>query len=147
MTKKKKRVTKSNKLNNISHRYVEDHELLDVPSRLYRGLLNKLKMNPHKWGSYLRDYLDWVVVNKDPNKAKLERTTRQGNIKDTYFQKNTLSFNKMLEGLSIVRMQDVEIIMRVTDENGDKHEVSEKIKILSQSRLNNDFKVDGDKSE
>lgn len=139
MTKKKK-PTKANRLNNMSHRYVEDHELLDAPARLYRRLLNKLNMNPLKWGNYLRDYLLWVVVNKDPEKAKVERTTRQGNIKDTYFQKNTLSFNKLLEGLSIVRMRDCEIILRVTDEEGKVYEVSEKIKISGKKRLNNNFK-------
>lgn len=138
MTKKK--ITRVNRLNNISHRYVEDHELLDVPARLYRRLLNKLSMNPLKWGNYLRDYLEWVVVSKDPDKAKVERTTRQGNIKDTYFQKNTLSFNKLLEGLSIVRMRECEIFLKCIDEDGNEYIVSEKIKILGKERLNNNFK-------
>lgn len=135
---KKPRELKVNRLSSISHRYVEDDQLQDTPARLFRMLLRKLKIDsPVRWGVYLRDYLAWVVTEKDPNKAKIERTTKSGNIKDTYFQKPTLSFNKLLEGASIIRMREVEVILRCTTEDGEVVEVSEKIRTMTSGRANN----------
>lgn len=126
---------KITRLSSISPKYVEDRELRDTPARLYRALLNKLGMQPHKWGIHLRRYLEYVVTTKDPEKAKAERITRTGNIKDTYFQKTTLTFNKLLEGISILGMEEVEIILRIKDSNGEIIEVSEVIQISSKERF------------
>lgn len=123
------------RMDGISHKYVPDNQLHDAPARLFRGILNKLNMNPRKWGAYLRDYLDYVVTTEDPQRAKIERVTRQGNIKDTYFQKHTLTFNKLLEGLSIIRMQSCKITIEVVDENGEVFEVSENIRVVGSTRL------------
>lgn len=123
------------KLNSISPKYVEDRELRDAPARLFRALLNKLEMTPHKWTTKLRNYLDYVVTTKDPEKSKTERITRTGNIKDTYFQKPTLTFNKLLEGLSILEIEECEIILRTKDSEGNVIEVQEKIRILTKDRL------------
>lgn len=125
---------KGNQMHNVSQRYVNDEELRDTPARLFRKILNKMEMNPRKWTMYLRDYLDWVVTTIDREKAKNERITRTGNIKDTYFQKPTLTFNKMLEGLSILKQDTCEIIIRVTDEDGNVIEVSEKLQIVGADR-------------
>jgi len=91
-------------------------------------------MNPVRWGNYLRDYLDWVVTTPDREKARAERTTRTGNIKDTYFQKPSLTFGKLLEGLSILQMDSCEIIIRAKDKQGHVIEVSEEIRIMGQDR-------------
>lgn len=137
---KKPSELKVNRLSNISHRYVEDDDLQDIPARLFRRLLRKLKIDtPTRWGRYLRDYLLWVVTEKDPERAKIERTTKAGNIKDTYFQKPTLSFNKLLEGMSIIRMREVEIILRCTNEDGEIVEVSETIRTMTKSRASNEL--------
>lgn len=125
---------KGNQMHNLSQRYVEDKELRDAPARLYRQILNKMDMNPRKWAMYLRDYLNYVVTVTDREKAKNERITRTGNIKDTYFQKPTLTFNKLLEGLSILKQEKCEIILRVTDEDGNVIEVSEEIRIVGADR-------------
>jgi hypothetical protein len=94
-----------------------------------------MDMNPRKWVSYLRDYLDWRVTTEDPDKAKEERTTRTGNIKDTYFQKPGLTFSKFLEGLSILRMAKVEIIFKVTDTEGKEYVVHEVQRIVGKDRI------------
>lgn len=49
---------KASRMESISQKYVEDHQLQDTPSRLFRRLINKLDMNPRKWQMYLRDYLN-----------------------------------------------------------------------------------------
>ena len=131
---KKEKALKASRLNSISHKYVEDEELRDTPARLFRKILNKMDMNPRKWGLYLRNYLEWIVTTKDPEKAKADRMTKQGNIKDTYFQKPTLSFNKLLEGLSILEMEECEIQLTVKDHAGNTYQVSETIKIMGRNR-------------
>jgi hypothetical protein len=133
--RKDKRELKASQLSSISQKYVEDHELRDTPAILYRKLLKKLDMNPRKWGNYLRDYLDWVVTTVDRDKAKAERITKQGNIKDTYFQKPTLTFNKLLEGLSILRMKTCKIKLIIEDEDGNIYEVEETIRIMGNPRV------------
>jgi len=132
---KPKKDLRANQLDSISHKYVDDDQLQDTPARLFRQLLRKMDMTPRKWISYLRDYLDWKVTTEDPDKAKEERTTRTGNIKDTYFQKPGLTFSKFLEGLSILRMAKVEVIMRVTDTEGKVYEISEPLRIVGKDRI------------
>ena len=132
---KKEKVLRANKLSSISHKYIEDEELRDTPARLFRKLLNKMEMNPRKWASYLRNYLEWIVTIKDPEKAKADRMNKQGNIKDTYFQKETLTFNKLLEGLSILDMDECEIQLTVKDRAGKQYQVSETIKIMGRTHV------------
>lgn len=122
------------RLSNISKKYVEDEELRDAPARLYRKILNEMEMDPRKWNNYLRDYLEWAITIEDREQAKADRITKAGNIKETYFQKNTLTFNKLLEGLSILRMEECEIILRVKDSEGVTYEVGEKIRIVGKNR-------------
>lgn len=137
-----KKQHKNTPLSEVSNRYIEDRELRDAPSRLYRQLLVKLSMTPIKWTKLLRDYLDWVVTTKDPTAAKIERTTRSGNIKDTYFQKPTLSFAKLIEGMSIVRVKTATITITCEMEDGSIVEVEERVKLLPKTRLENGFKQD-----
>jgi hypothetical protein len=132
--KKNDKDLKAARLSSVSHKYVEDNQLQDTPARLFRGLLKKLDMNPRKWTQLLRDYLDWVITTDDREKAKADRITRAGNIKDTYFQKPTLTFNKLLEGLSILRMKSCVITITVTDEEGNVHTVEETIGVMGSHR-------------
>lgn len=91
-------------------------------------------MEPFKWGSYLTRYLDWVVTNPDEDKARLERQTRTGNIKDTYWQKPTLTFNKFLEGLSILEIEECTIDVTVKDIHGNIIRVSDVIHMVTKTR-------------
>ncbi|CAG27274.1 hypothetical protein PPEV_gp180 [Pseudomonas phage EL] len=126
---------KASRLESISHKFVRDEELRDPPARLFRAILNKVVPTPHKWKNYLRDYLEYVVTTRDPQRAKTERITRQGNIKATYFQSYTLTFQKLLEGLSILRMKSCRIIIEVVDEHGEILTVEETIRIVEKKRL------------
>lgn len=130
-----RRKPRASRMDSVSEKYVPDDELQDTPSRLFRQLMNKLEMNPRKWANYLRDYLNYVVTTEDPQRAKSERTTRQGNIKETFFQKKTLTFNKLLEGLSILRMKTCKVIIEAEDEDGNVYIVEETIRIVGRSRL------------
>ena len=132
--KKSDKDLKAARLSSVSHKYVEDNQLQDTPARLFRGLLNKLDMNPRRWTQLLRDYLDWVITTDDRAKAKADRITRAGNIKDTYFQKPTLTFNKFLEGLSILRMKSCVIKITATDEDGNEYTVEETIGVMGSHR-------------
>lgn len=128
------RTLTANKLNKISPKYVPDEKLEDAPARLFRRILHKLEMNPFKWGGYLARYLDWMVDNPDPEKAKGERQTRTGNIKDTYFHKPTLTFNKFLEGLSILEFEECVVEITAKDIHGNIVRVSDTIKMVSRDR-------------
>ena len=116
---------KAKRLDSISKKYVHDNELRDAPARLFRAILNTMEMSPKKWAGYLRRYLDWVITTEDRDKARNERIHQIGNLKDAFFQKPTLTFNKMLEGLSIIEQEECEIIIRVKDAEGKVIEVSE----------------------
>ncbi|MNM09004.1 hypothetical protein D3C81_190840 [compost metagenome] len=142
---KGERKLRASRLEQISAKYVPDEALRDPPARLFRGILRKMNMNPMLWAQYLRNYLEWVVSTDDPARAKVERVTRSGNIKDTYFQKHSLTFNKLLEGLSILRMKSCKIIIQVEDENGEIIEVSETIRVVGKSRLVKKLTEDSDK--
>jgi len=147
---KTRRALKASKMSNISpDKYVPDDLLIDAPARLFRALINKLEMNPQKWGNYLRHYLDWSIpsAGKTPEKLKSERGTRVGNIKETFFQKDSMTHNKLMEGLSILRMRSCELIMRVKDEDGNIIEVSDIIGVMGPDRgPADDLKEDPDKS-
>lgn len=121
-------------MDTISKKYVPDNQLEDAPARLFRRIINKLEMNPFKWAGYLGRYLDWIVTEKDPEKAKLERQTRTGNIKDTYFHKPNLTFNKFLEGLSILEFEECTIEITVKDIHGNIIRVTDEIRMVSRDR-------------
>ena len=131
---KGERELKANKLSSISPKYIEDHELEDSPAKLFRAILRKMEMNPFRWNSFLSRYLDWVVTNPDPEKAKVERQTRSGNIRDTYFHTPRLTFNKLLEGLSITEFEECHIELTVKDINGNIIRVSDSIKLVTKDR-------------
>lgn len=129
MTLPKRKIQAQN-MSTISPKYVEDNELRDTPARLFRKILNAMDMNPTKWSKLLRDYLSWSITTKDREKAKNERIHQTGNIKGTYFQSPTLTFNKLLAGLSILQMKECEIIIRVKDHDGQIIEVKETMRVM-----------------
>lgn len=147
MDKKGERKSRALRMENLTNRYVPDNELRDPPARLFRQIINKMNMDPAKWGKYLRTYLEWFVTTEDLQRAKVERVTKKGNIQDTYFQKPNLTFNKFLEGLSILRMKSCKITFEVEDENGEKYVVSETVRIMSKNRLDKLPKVSPENDE
>lgn len=136
-----KKKTRRN-ISEISTKFMPDDDLRDTPSRLFRQICKAIKLNPNKWVKYLRDYLDYVVTTEDPEQARVERTTRTGNIKDTFFQKRNLSFSKLVEGMAILRVRKAKITIEFVDDDGETHVVYEEIKLMTSKRANNGFGIE-----
>lgn len=132
---KGERKLRSRELSSISQKFIPDDLLRDTPAILFRKILRKLDMDPQKWVRYLRDYLDRVIDESDPAEAKKDRLTKTGNIKDTYFQKPGLTFSKLLEGLTIVRMRSVKITIEAIDEDGNVHTAEDFVRLLSKEQM------------
>lgn len=118
-------------LTKISTKFIPDNELQDPVAILFRKLLKACRVNVSKWSVLLNSHLRWEINEKDPKKAKVMRTNHLGNIKTTYFETPTLTFQKLLAGISILKFKKCEIILRVTDHEGNVTEVSESIRIAS----------------
>ncbi len=134
-------------LRKVSSKPIDDNELQDAPARLFRKLLRVCNINVDKWTVLLNDHLRWEITEKDPKEAKRQRQTAWGNIRDAYFQKPTLTFPKLLAGLSILRMKECEIIIRTRDHEGNVFEVTEKVKIASSWDLRKKNDAAPDKGE
>jgi len=132
---RKKANPRHDSLERVSEKkFIPDDQLQDTPARLFRKLIKELGIGYFGWTKYLREYLEWIVTTEDEEKAKTERQTRAGNIRDTYFQKPTLSFNKLIEGVSILQFEECEVQLTLKDVNGNIVRVSDTIKLVSKSR-------------
>lgn len=109
----------------VTKSYVEDRDLKDPPSRLFRALLRKLNLTTDQLVLLLKEYIDWEVTNPDPVRAKTERTTLMGNIRSAFFKNDTMTFPKLLNGLSIIQARRYKFTMEVELENGETVTVSE----------------------
>lgn len=118
-------------LSKVTPKYIEDRDLYDPPARLFRSTLRAMGVNLSKWNCFLAEHLRWSITTTDKTEAKKQRTNAVGNIKSAYFMTPTLSFNKLLAGLSILKIQECEVVLRMKDHKGEYHEVSEKFKISS----------------
>lgn len=113
----------------VSKRYLPDNELRNPMAKLFRGLLNQMQMNPTKWTRFLHDYLTWVISGEKPDKHRSIALMKTGNIRDAYFHNPKLTADKLFEGLSILQIEECEIILRVKDSKGETYEVTEKVPI------------------
>ncbi|WPH68753.1 hypothetical protein [Stenotrophomonas phage BUCTxx100] len=118
-------------ISKLSNNSCADSDLADEPARLFRKLLRKLNMNVDKLCLLMNEYVKWTVTGEDEAEIRKRRSYTMGNIKDTYFKNPTLTFSKLIEGLSILRMSKVEVILRVYDKKGNVTEVSETVRIIS----------------
>lgn len=109
----------------VTKSYVEDRDLKDPPSRLFRSLLRKLNLTTSQLVLLLKEYIDWEVTNPDPVRAKTERTTLLGNIRSVFFKNDTMTFPKLLTGLSIIQARRYKFTLEVELENGETITVSE----------------------
>lgn len=123
--------TREYDLHKLTAKYVEDKDLRDPAARLFRKLLRLCTINVAKWSALVNDHLRWEITEKDEKKAKEARINAIGNIKSAYFGSPTLTLPKLLAGLSILKMKDCTIIIRVTDHDGNIKEVSEHVVITS----------------
>ncbi|QZA70731.1 hypothetical protein AH04_258 [Erwinia phage AH04] len=121
--------------------FVPYEQLTDAPSRQFRKILDELDINQAKWKTYLDDYLR--AIHPDDSGPAMEvkraRSTALGNIQSTLFCSRTLSHNKFLMGLKILKIKEVLMDITVTKESGETKTVSEKT-ILMKSYV--DFSKD-----
>lgn len=112
---------------------VSKQELRDIPSKLFRKILNVLNINNDKWVSYLNEHIKWEVP-EDPKGFKVtkeKRSTAASNYISTFFKKKTLTFNKLLTGLSILKIRKIKVTIEIEDRDGKHHSVSEEYIVKS----------------
>lgn len=116
--------------------FVPYEQLTDAPSRQFRKILEKLDINQAKWKTYLDEYLR--LMHPDDSGPAMEvkraRSTALGNIQSTLFCSRTLSHNKFLMGLKILKVKEVDMIVTVTKESGEAQTVSEKTILFKHPR-------------
>jgi hypothetical protein len=108
--------------------FVPYEQLIDAPARQFRKILDALDINQAKWKTYLDDYLRSIHPDDSgpAMEVKRARSTALGNIQSTLFCSRTLSHNKFLMGLKILKIREADIIVTVTKESGETKTVSEK---------------------
>lgn len=130
---------KKDELSSLTKGFVKDEDLADTPSRVFRKLLRKcLNVNPAMWNSYLKDYIKLTIGDDNTPEKRKQRGTIIGNAKDEYFCKNTLTLNKFLSGLSILKMKKCKITFEIEDLKGNKYTLDETLRIISYDNIEKD---------
>lgn len=115
--------------------FIPFDQLTDTPSRIFRMVMDKLQVNGGKWRSLMGDHLR--LLHPDDSGPAIEvkkaRGTTLGNANQAYFFNKALSFNKLIEGLKILKIRKVTIRFQCELENGEEFEVSE-VTLLRSSR-------------
>lgn len=107
--------------------YVPPEQLTDAPARLFRQITDRIGLNMSKWTSYMNEHLKAIHPDDSgsPLEVKKARGTSLGNANQAYFYSKGLSFNKLLEGLKIIRLRRVTIRLECEMESGETFDVSE----------------------
>lgn len=107
--------------------FVPDEELTDTPSRLLRKIFRKYGMNLSIWSSLMNDYLRWAHPDKsdEPEVVKKARSTTLGNAQSAYFCSKTLSFNKLIAAMKILKFKSVTFTITGETSTGKQITVSE----------------------
>ena len=115
--------------------YVPKEQLTDTPSRMFREIMDVMGVNAAKWKSYMDEYLRWIHPDDSgpPLEVKKARGTSLGNAQSAYFCSRTLSFNKLITGLKILKLKRVTFKIECETESGEIFNVSETT-ILRRSR-------------
>lgn len=123
MTDKKKSSLTFNKNKN----FVPYEQLTDVPSRLFRKIIEVLQINNAKWKTYLDDYLRWTHPDDSgtPAEVKRNRSTALGNLQSTLFYSKNLSWNKLLVGAKVARVSKITATFVIETESGEQHTITE----------------------
>ncbi|QYN80114.1 hypothetical protein PQD71_gp212 [Kosakonia phage Kc263] len=116
--------------------FVPYEQLTDTTSRLFRKIIEELGINQATWKTYLDDYLRWIHPDDSAPAAEVKRarSTDLGNIQNTLFCSRTLSYNKFLMGLKILKISETDLTIAVKTESGVTHTVFEKTILRKPSR-------------
>lgn len=112
---------------NKNKNFVPYDQLTDVPSRLFRKIVDVLAINNAKWKTYLDDYLRWQHPDDSGPAAEVKRnrSTALGNLQSTLFHSKNLSWNKLLVALKICRITKIKLTLEIETESGEQHTISE----------------------
>ena len=107
--------------------YVPFDRLTDTPARLFRMVGERIGLNFAMWRSLMTDHLRMIHPDDsgEPKDVKKARSTSFGNAQSAYFFNTGLSFDKLMEGLKILKVRKVTIKLTCELENGRTVEVSE----------------------
>lgn len=119
-------------IDKLTNNFCEDRDLADPPARLFRKILRKMDLNVDKLCILMNDYVKWTVTDENEADLRKRRSYTLGNIKDAFFKNPTLTFGKLQEGLSLLKMARMEITIKVYDKKGECIEVSESVRIISK---------------
>ncbi|QDH47191.1 hypothetical protein PQC07_gp045 [Aeromonas phage D3] len=123
--------------------FVPDEQLTDTPARLFRKISNAMGMNLSKWTSYMGEYLRWLHPEDSgtPLEVKKARSTTLGNAQSAYYYSKSLSFNKLIAGMKILKFKKV--TFTITGETA----TGEVITVSETTFLNRDTPTPEDPSE
>lgn len=135
MIDKKKALTFTKNKNFIPY-----EQLTDVPSRVFRKITDVLQINQAKWKTYMDDYLRWIHpdTSADAAEVKRARSTLLGNTQSTLFYSKSLSWNKLLMGLKILRITEIELSIKFKTESGEEHTITEKTLLRRSTKVDED---------
>lgn len=107
--------------------FVPEEQLTDTPSRLLRKIFKALNMNQSTWSSLMNEYLRWIHPDNSgtPAEVKKARSTTLGNTQSAYFMSKTLSFNKLIAAMKILKFRNVTFTISGETASGEKVTVSE----------------------
>jgi len=127
---------KDNSKMKLNNKYIlSEEKLVDLPSRLFRKIWEKIDGNAAKWKTYISDW----ARSRHPDGSdelhaiKTARSTTIGNITKEMWFSSSLTFNKLLTALSIMKFKKVKITITLTDDD-DEEIIVEEETILSKPR-------------
>lgn len=107
--------------------FVPYDRLIDTPARLFRVIGEKIGLNSAMWRSLMTDHLRMIHPDSsgDARDVRKARSTSFGNAQNTYFFSAGLTFDKLMEGLKILKVKKLTITLTCELENGKIVEAAE----------------------
>lgn len=116
--------------------YVRDKDVQDTPSRLFRSIIRAKGVDSSSWKTYLDGFLRIMIPDnpKDIEVVKKDRSTALGNLNDALWGKPTLTFNKLITGLQILKYNKVTITITAVNDDGSTQVVKEEVILNKESK-------------
>lgn len=113
-----------------------ESELTDTPSRLYRKIFKQLGMTIEGWATYMDDWAKKTFPDKqdDMLSVKTSRSTMIGNLTKEIWHSNSLTFNKFIQALAILKIKRIRISIQVTTDDDKQYSSSEEF-IVPKPRI------------
>lgn len=107
--------------------FVPEEQLTNTPARLLRKIFKAVNLNQNTWVSLMDEYLRWIHPDNSgtPTEVKKARSTTLGNTQSAYFASKTLSFDKLVAAMKILKFKNVTFTISGETATGEKITVSE----------------------